>query len=815
MVSPLARAMILLVVLSLLAAACTGTAETEPTSPPLGTPTGTLELDLDEDPPYEPPHDRPGPAADRILFQSFHVDRAPLELEAQNMDLYMFSLNTDAAEQLRDDPEIRLYPAPATTLSLILNPAPAPEGELNPFSIREIRQAMQLLVDRDFIVRDLFRGLALPMVTHVSPQDFDFLTVHDIARGSGIAYAPELARERIASAMEEEGAELVDGVWHYEGRPVRVRLIGRVEDERREIADLVRAELEEAGFTVAISYQPFAPAVLQVYSTDPQSFEWHIYTEGWGRSTTQRYDLATVNQMTAPWLGNMPGWREVGFWQYENQELDDLGQRLFRGEFESLEERNEIYRALTRIGLDESVRVWLANVVNHFPSSSELTGVTRDPVAGVRGPWTLREAYLPGQSELTVGHLWVWTERTTWNPIGGFGDVYSIDIWRNLHDPPLWNDPFTGIPMPMRAGYEVETAGPGATLEVPADAVMWDATSGAWDEVGSGVEAISKVTLDYSSYVDSRWHHGEPITMADVLYPIAQGYELSYDQDKSRIEVAVGVTARPYLETFRGYRVVDDRTLEVYVDFWHFEENLIASYASPTSVSMPWEVLAAMDDLVFEERRAAFSDTAAARFNVPWLSLVMERDAALVQRTLRRFLADEAVPEGVFTIGGEPLVDAQSATARYQAALDWFDEHEHLVISNGPFSLDAYDPPAQFAELSAFRDESYPFRPGDFYLGVPPLVEIDEVDVTPVSAGAEADVGVTVTGPGELGVRYLIIDSAGGEVVGSGDARDAGGGQFAVPLEDLPAGLYRLELAAYSNEVALLTERTADIEVTP
>ena len=804
---------IVFIVFALVVGACDDTTDTGAASRPLILPSDTFDLEFEEGPPYEPPHDRPGPAVDRILFRSFHVDRAPLELDAQNMDLYMYSLSTAAAEQLRDDSDIRLYPAPATTLSLILNPAPAPEGRLNPFANREIRQAMQLLVDREFITRDLFQGLALPMVTHVSPRDFDFLTVHEIARGAGIAYAPELARQRIAEAMLEEGAELVDGVWHYQGQPVRVKLIGRVEDERREIADLVRVELEEAGFTVAISYQSFAPAVLQVYSTDPKAFEWHIYTEGWGRSTTQRYDFSTINQMYAPWLGNMPGWREVGFWQYENSELDDLGQRLFRGEYDSPEERDEIYRKVTRIGLDESVRIWLANVVNHYASRSDLTGVTRDPVAGVRGPWTLREAYVPGQEELTVGHLWVWTERTTWNPVGGFGDIYSVDVWLNVHDPPIWNDPFTGIPMSFRAGFEVETAGPGATLEVPEDAAMWDATTGSWVEVGPGVEAVSKVTFDYSSYVGSKWHHGEPITMADVLYPIAQGYELSYDEDKSRIEVAAAVTARPYLETFKGYRVVDHRTLEVYLDFWHFEENLIASYASPSSVSMPWEVLAAMDSLVFEERRAAFSDTAAARFNVPWLSLVMERDAALVERTLQRFLREEVVPEGVFAIGGESLVDAQIAGERYQAALDWYDEHDHLVISNGPFYLNTYDPPAQLAELIAYRDETYPFHPGDWYLGTPLLVEINEVDTSAVSA-AEPEVVVDVEGPGELGVRYLVIDAASGEVVGSGDAVDKGDGQFAVPLEDLPAGPYRLELAAFSDSVALLTERSVDIEVT-
>lgn len=796
------------VALALVLAACTDTAD-QPT--PTGEPLIPPDLAPDEGPEYQPPHDRPGPATDRVLFRSFHVDRAPLELRAENMDLYMFSVNTEAAEQLRNDPEIQLYPAPATTLSLILNPAPAPEGQLNPFSIREVRQAMQLLVDRDFIARDLFGGLALPMSTHVSPFEFDYLTVHDIARRSGTSYDPELGRQMIATAMEDAGAELVDGVWHYGNRPIRLRFIGRVEDERRQIADLVRAELDQAGFEVAMNYQPFAAAVLQVYSTDPQAFEWHLYTEGFGRSAAQRYDVGTVNQMNAPWLGNMPGWREVGFWQYEHEELDDLGQRLFRGEFESLEERNAIYRELTEIGLDESVRVWLATAVNNFPTRSDLVGVTSDPVAGVRGPWTLREAYLDGAEELTVGHLWVWTERTTWNPIGGFGDVYSVDVWRNLHDPPMWNHPFTGIPMPFRGGFEVETAGPGGTLDVPADAVMWDADADAWAEVGGGVSATSKVTFDYSRYVGSRWHHGEPITMADVIYPITQGYELSYDPDKARIEFAIGVTSRPYLETFRGYRVVDDSTLEVYVDFWHFDEAFIASYANPTSVSMPWEVLAAMDDLVFEQRRAAFSDTAATRFNVPWLSLVMERDALLVQRTLDSFLTDGFVPDGPFSPGGESLVDSDAAMARYQAALDWFEEHRHLVVSNGPFSLDSYDPPAQVAELIAFRDDSYPFRPGDWYLGTPQRVEIGDVDTTASSGG---EVGVTLSGPGETGLRYLLFDPASDELVGSGEARADGEGRFGVPVDGLSAGVYRLELAAFSDELAFLTERMVDIEVT-
>jgi len=161
-----------------------------------------------QDDEYEPPHDKPGPAAERLLYNSFFVDRAPLDIEAGNMDLYLFGLKTEAARDLRGTDGVELIDAPATTVSLILNPAPAREGELNPFSIPAIRSAMQLLVNRDAIAQDIYQGAAQPMITHVGPSDPDFLTVYDIDRGSGIGYDPELGRELISDAMLEAGAEL-------------------------------------------------------------------------------------------------------------------------------------------------------------------------------------------------------------------------------------------------------------------------------------------------------------------------------------------------------------------------------------------------------------------------------------------------------------------------------------------------------------------------------------------------------------------------------------------------------------------------------
>ena len=75
---------IVFIAFALVVAACDDTTDTGTASRPLISPSDTLDLEFEEGPPYEPPHDRPGPAVDRILFRSFHVDRAPLELDAQD-----------------------------------------------------------------------------------------------------------------------------------------------------------------------------------------------------------------------------------------------------------------------------------------------------------------------------------------------------------------------------------------------------------------------------------------------------------------------------------------------------------------------------------------------------------------------------------------------------------------------------------------------------------------------------------------------------------------------------------------------------------
>ena len=523
--------------------------------------------------------------------------------------------------------------------------------------------------------------------------------------------------------------------------------------------------------------------------------------------------------MYAPWLGNMPGWLETGFWQYEQPELDAIGQQIYRGEFASKEERDELYRRMTGMGIDESVRIWLATALQNFPVRDTVENLTEDIVGGPKSPLSLREASVAGSPEVRVGHLWIWTDRTTWNPVGGFGDVYSSDIYKNLADPPLLSHPFTGLPISFRAKFSVETAGPEGTLPVPEDAVLWDAVADRWTPVSPDATAVSMVVYDYSRYFGAPFHHGQAITPADLVYSIAQAFELAYDEEKLQIETALGITSRPFLDTFKGFRLNPDDTLEVYVDFWHFEQAYIASYATAGGLATPWELLFAMDDVVFNQRRAAYSDTAAARFSVPWLSLVTETDARLVDRTLRGFAADRFVPAGVFELPGRSLVSPDEAVARYEGAQAWFDETGMLVVSNGPFVLTRYDPPAQFAELQAFRADGYPFKPGDWRFGVPPTLTV-QADLPLALLGEPVSVPVSVEGPGALGLRYALVDpaaTADARLLASGEATgDAGA--FAVEIgpdvtSALFPGIYHLYLLASSNELARVTERRLDLEI--
>ena len=752
---------------------------------------------------------RTGPASDIIEFVAVPADQAVLKLLSGDIDMYIFGLTPSQVATAKGNPNIKFYYAPSGLVDFILNPAPRKDGKLNPFVDKKIRFAINYLVDRDYIIREIYKGAAAPMYTFLSPYDPDFVTIFDIVSKYETPYNPAKADEIITAEMLKLGAKKVNGKWYYNNSPVTINFVIRIEDERRILGDMLASELEKLGFTVKRLYMSFGEAIDTIYYTDPKDHEWDIYTEGWGKTGVEKHDIATISQFGAPWFGYMPGWQVPEWWNYKNDTIDKLTLRIYYGNYSSEAERNEIYRKATEMIIQEAVRIWIATRLEIHIASSRLIGLTLDLGAGLRGLWNLREVVKPGSNIVKIGHLHVWTSRTMWNPVGGFMDVYSVDIWVGVHDPWVWPHPFSGEYMPLRVKYTVETHGVAKPMEIPTTAFMYDKATHSWVPVPKGLKAISKVTFDLSKYIGTRWHNGISISWADILYNLWQDYEFAYNSDKAGVEPALPYLYAPTMSSLIAYEIKGNYLI-VYSNFSHFDPNYIAGLSAPPLAHFPWEILAASDYLVFNAKTYKWTPWGVNKG--PTLSYIFYGHAKALADAVDKLDFDWLLTH-VFTVNGVTYETKEDFDARKAALKMWISEHHHAVISDGPFMLDIFDAEAQYARLVAFRDPTYPFAPGKWVYGTPERPEIVNVGIQPVKIGEEATFLVDVTGPGTLHVKYLVRDPLTARVLVVGDAKAITPTRYAIKLSKeitskLKPGLYELEITVFSDEVAIVTTGT-------
>ncbi|MEM2066419.1 MAG: hypothetical protein QXH59_08055, partial [Candidatus Caldarchaeum sp.] len=231
----------------------------------------------------------------------------------------------------------------------------------------------------------------------------------------------------------------------------------------------------------------------------------------------------------------------------------------------------------------------------------------------------------------------------------------------------------------------------------------------------------------------------------------------------------------------------------------------IAEYADVFGGGMPWELLAVSDELVFNRRLVTYSDTAAARFRVDQLNLVLREQVSLVKTALNDFITRNIFPANVFTVGDKRYETLENAQTRYRALLNWVNTYNLAVVSNGPYILAAFDPASQFAELRAYRDPSYPFKPGKWFFGAVEKPRITRIQGS-VVVGADSVVTVSVAGPDDTAMAYRVVDPVSGKTIASGRER-AMDGKIEIRLPStvtstLTPGLLELGMVVYSDKVA-------------
>ncbi|MFP4016150.1 MAG: ABC transporter substrate-binding protein [Halanaerobiales bacterium] len=690
-----------------------------------------------------------GPVPDKVYFdvrmdQNIGIN----DVAAGNSDIFYFGVDGDIINGLDEDTlsKLEIYDVPSGSWSLQINPYPneAPysfekDGEeiFNPFAIREVRFAMNFLINRQYIVDEILDGAGGPMYTMATPgqpgthkynltaSQYGFTPEGDEERAIADIDA---AMQKAAELPENQGKLVKDGEWWtFNGEPVTIKFYIRVDlPSIPKEGEYITQQIEKAGIKVEQLLWDRARMMETVYGGKPEDWGYTIYTESWGAGATRRYWEHIVAQMYSPWYGYMPGGFADG-WKYENEKLDQLTQDAYNGEFITEDEYWDLALEGLEIGIEESVRIYVAYQTQYYVANKERFN---ERFAYGLGDGLTKYTLVTADTEDSIVRATQFSAQGTlfasaWDPVGpdGFSDTYSRYVVEPLYDAAAIESPASGEwvfnrAYPIEVDSDVSRTDDGEIvghIEVPASAIKYDSAAKEWVEVGEGVSSYSSglYGLRLGSY-----HHGVPVSIVDFLYADAFSEDWmteDYEGDPYYSEAYASYVGGADVHVGSVYDFENEQIAN-YFDFqFPANENRVAGRGAPSwqtsanaGIGVAWEVSEALARLVVNGGESgenyAFEDGKDGAVEV---DVIRPSCVADIRAELEAMVEEKHVPVYI-----EDFITADEAVERYQAAIDFINDYNHAYISNGPFILSDIDFDANFIELSANRAEDYPFEPG-------------------------------------------------------------------------------------------------------
>jgi peptide/nickel transport system substrate-binding protein len=749
-----------------------------------------------------------GPIVDKILVNAkTQEDIAIKDVAEGKSDVFWYAANGATYKSLTDEVKSKLevYAVPETSWDLLLNPYPnkAPyvakskkdgAASFNPFAIREVRFALNFLIDRKKVVDEILSGAGQPKyscVTMGQPNSNRYVPIigrlgfTDAGNEAKALADIDAAMKAAADLPENKGKLAKSGQWWtYAGKPVAVNFLIRVDDpngrlkEGRYIAD----QIEKAGIKVNRLEYDRAKCSKIYNAGDPADYEWNIYTEAWGGGQTYAFWESGLAQYFSPWYANMPGGGDAGKWNYANPEIDALTQAAVNGRVKDTEDYYQKCFKAMEIGLSEAVRVFVADQTSYYMANKDrfngrmaygigdglnrASSLTADVKPDATGP-NKGKKVLRITEFSAKGALFVYP----WDPIGpdGFADSYGKVVSAPPSDMEFDFNPVTGMCMPLRTSYKDFKAQPSfegdamvGSIPVPAEAVIWNAVdrkweSGlAWVDKGDGTydyakasekpeygKAVAQATFGFSY---GSWHDGRKQDVNDYRYAIALRYDISKKKgegDKEYDEAYSGAIG-PQLAVNKGFVFNKDGSITSYGDAYYpmdpvYNASLLCPLlmvqASNYQSIVGWPVLEAIVGLVKDGKYVYNSNG-----DFTEIDLLAEKHVADIKAKLGEYATAKHVPASL-----EGFVKSEDAAKAYNSAIAFIDKYKHAYISNGGFIIEGYDAANQTATLSATSFGDYPFPKGDLVKKVSTAyARINSVKVGTYAKGKDLAVEIAV-----------------------------------------------------------------------
>ncbi len=715
----------LLIIASMVLASCQAP-EATPTKAPVEQPTAAPEQPTaaPEEPTVEPTPEpvkttRHGGWLDEIVISVVDSPSAVTQLQAGAIDIYAAGLSSDKLPEI-EAAGFKYAKQNGLYYELTFN-THGPKftestGKVNPFVYAKAREAMNWLIDRDYINREVYNGGALVKFFSIVTQFPDYANMAETVRRleAKYAYDPEKAEAQMDEVMLGiEGVTKEDGKYMYEGEQVQLIFIIRSDSDgtRVPIGDYVANQLESIGFAVDRQYKTSSEASPIWVGGNVADGLWHLYTGAWSATIIDRDEGDNFEFFDTPQsaYGFSSTWQAFPV----SDRYLELADALAYNKFDTREERNAALAEMLDLAMTESIHIWLIDGKNFTPYREGLE-VTYDLAAGVDGsmiwPYTIRWADQEGGT-LKWGQPDLFVD--PWNPIAGSNWAFDQAIGRATWGEAYMIDPHTGLLRPQRFTHAEITAQEGLPIgvtlpeytldfvpeiKVPEDAIVdWDAANQkfitAAEKFPDGTTAKIKSVVYYPDdlFDTVKWHDGSPLDLSDFIY----AWIISLDMGKPESAIydeAYAANAEAILANYKGFRILSESplTIEAYSDAYQTdaELNITTMWPSFSYGEAPWHLLAA-GARADEAGEVAYSaDKAEAKSTetttVEWLSFIGGPSLEILTKYMDQGATEAYIP---WTNVMADYITAEEATARYANAKAFYEKYGHYNIGTGPYIL--------------------------------------------------------------------------------------------------------------------------------
>ncbi len=785
--------------------------------------------------PTPQPTTRKGAWVDTVIFtEQNSAEAAVSQLKAGEIDVYAYTVSDPVLfDEVKESPELAYSNSFGSVSEITFNPAPFTDGRINPFSNPKIREAVNWIIDRNYVIQEIYGGLGVAKYFTITAAFPDYARYVGVVRALEAKYAYNLdkAKEVIAAEMVGMGATVTaDGKFLVNGEPMYpLFFIIRVEDERRQVGDYVAGQLEAVGFNVDRQYKTRSEASPLWVRSNPADGLWNVYTGGWITTAVDRDQGDNFSFYYTPNDYPIPLFQAYS----PTEEFNSIALKLRNNDFGTMEERGELFSKALELSMQDSARVWVADANSFSPLKAGVT-VAYDLAGAIAGsqlwPYTIRWTGEEGGA-MKIAQPGILVD--PWNPVAGSNWIYDMMPVRATADWGVISDPYTGLVWPQRIekaeivakeGLPIDKTLDWVTLEfapqidVPADAwADWDATTQKFITVGEkypeGATANIKSVVYYPEELFStKWHDGSAVTVGDFVMNMITTFDYG-KPESANYDEALAETLAAFQAHFKAVKVVstDPLVIETYDDLYQLDAELNVNtwYPTYTYGPGPWHTVA-LGNRADAAKQLAFSADKADAEGVEWMSMISGPSLEILKGELDAAAADEFVP---YAATMNKFVERSEIIGRWINLKTWYGEKGHFWVGSGPFYLYKVFPVEGTVMLQRDPDFVDMSNKWDRF-GAPMLAETEVDGPGQVAVGAEAMFDVFVTYKGkpypsaEIAVVKYLVFNANGEVVATGEAEAAGEGQFSVKLGadatgKLVSGANKIEVAVSPKSVSV------------